>query len=113
MPAITSRIASVELVRSTVFGDVTVNRLSASDTLIQGLTRVTDNQNTLRDYDGSAIEVKTEASTLPVNKRPRLAVRIIRANDEPPPLKRPASDRMIIGPVRGGQRDHCPLRAAA
>ena len=30
--------------------------------------------------DGSAIEVKTEASTLPVNKRPRLAVRIHTSN---------------------------------
>jgi hypothetical protein len=31
-------------------------------------------------HDGSAIEVKTEASTLPVNKRPRLAVRIHTSN---------------------------------
>lgn len=30
--------------------------------------------------DGSAIEVKTEASILPVNKRPRLAVRIFSSN---------------------------------
>lgn len=45
VPAITSRIAGVELMRSTVFGDVTVNRLTASDTLIQGLSRVTDNQS--------------------------------------------------------------------
>jgi hypothetical protein len=44
-PAISSRIASVELLRSTVFGDVRVNRLSASDSLIQGLTYATDNQS--------------------------------------------------------------------
>lgn len=30
--------------------------------------------------DGSAIDVKTEASVLPVNKRPRLAVRIFSSN---------------------------------
>ena len=30
--------------------------------------------------DGSAIEVKTEASILPVNKRPRLSVRIFSSN---------------------------------
>ena len=30
--------------------------------------------------DGSAIEVKTEASILPVNKRPRLAVKIRSSN---------------------------------
>jgi hypothetical protein len=30
--------------------------------------------------DGSAIEVKTEASILPVNKRPRLTVRIFPSN---------------------------------
>ena len=43
-PAISSRIAQVELQRTTVFGDVVVNRLSASEALIQGLVRVTDNQ---------------------------------------------------------------------
>ena len=30
--------------------------------------------------DGSAIDVKTEASVLPVNKRPRLAVKIFSSN---------------------------------
>jgi hypothetical protein len=30
--------------------------------------------------DGSAIDIKTEASPLPVNKRPRLAVRILTSN---------------------------------
>jgi hypothetical protein len=30
--------------------------------------------------DGSAIEVKTEASVLPINKRPRLAVKITSSN---------------------------------
>ncbi len=33
-----------------------------------------------RAPDGSAIDVKTEASPLPVNKRPRLAVRILTSN---------------------------------
>src|SRR5690606_22813575 len=44
VPAISSRIASVELQRVTVFGDVVVNRLYASEALIQGTVRVTDNQ---------------------------------------------------------------------
>lgn len=44
-PAISSRIAAVQILRSTIFGDVAVNRLSASEALIQGLTRVTDNQS--------------------------------------------------------------------
>ncbi|MDO6416125.1 hypothetical protein Q4F19_17195 [Sphingomonas sp. BIUV-7] len=45
VPAISSRIASVELRRSTVFGDVTVDRLYATDALIRGLVRVTDTQH--------------------------------------------------------------------
>jgi hypothetical protein len=45
VPAVSSRIAAVELRRCTVFGDVTVNRLFASETLIQGLVRVTDTQH--------------------------------------------------------------------
>ncbi len=43
--ALSSRIAAVELRRCTVFGDVTVNRLFASEALIQGLVRVTDTQH--------------------------------------------------------------------
>jgi hypothetical protein len=34
----------------------------------------------LARQDGSAIEVKTEASVLPINKRPRLAVKITSSN---------------------------------
>ena len=34
----------------------------------------------LARQDGSAIDVKTEASILPINKRPRLAVRIFSGN---------------------------------
>ncbi|CAA7614773.1 hypothetical protein MTBSS4_1130002 [Magnetospirillum sp. SS-4] len=34
----------------------------------------------LARMDGSAIDVKTEASILPVNKRPRLAVRLFSGN---------------------------------
>ena len=45
VPAISSRIAAVELRRCTVFGDVVVDRLYATEALIQGLVRVTDNQN--------------------------------------------------------------------
>ena len=45
VPAIASRIAAVELRRVTVFGDVVVDRLYASEALIQGVVRVTDNQN--------------------------------------------------------------------
>lgn len=44
VPAISSRIAAVELDRVTVFGDVVVNRLHATEALIQGTVRVTDNQ---------------------------------------------------------------------
>lgn len=44
VPAISSRIAALDLRRSTVFGDVVVNRLFASEALVQGLVRVTDNQ---------------------------------------------------------------------
>jgi hypothetical protein len=44
VPAISSRIAGVELHRVTVLGDVVVNRLYATEALIQGTVRVTDNQ---------------------------------------------------------------------
>ena len=44
VPAISSRIAAVQLERVTVFGDVVVNRLYATEALIQGTVRVTDNQ---------------------------------------------------------------------
>jgi hypothetical protein len=44
-PAIETRIAAVTLERTTVFGDVVVNRLEATDALIDGLVRVTDNQH--------------------------------------------------------------------
>jgi hypothetical protein len=44
-PALSSRIAKLTLLRSTVFGEVRVNRLYASEALIQGLVRVTDNQS--------------------------------------------------------------------
>ncbi len=43
--AIETGLAGVKLDRVTVFGDVLVNRLDASDTLIQGLVRVGDNQH--------------------------------------------------------------------
>ena len=42
--AISSRVASLELRRCTVFGDVEVNRLFATEALVQGRVRVTDNQ---------------------------------------------------------------------
>ena len=44
VPAISSRIAGLELQRATVFGDVVVNRLYSTEALIQGTVRVTDNQ---------------------------------------------------------------------
>jgi hypothetical protein len=44
-PAIETELGQVELQRVTVFGDVTVNRLFASEALIQGLLKVTDNQH--------------------------------------------------------------------
>lgn len=44
-PAIDTELGQVELQRVTVFGGVTVNRLFASEALIQGLVRVTDNQH--------------------------------------------------------------------
>jgi len=43
-PAIQMELGTVELRRTTVFGDVRVNRLVASEALIQGLVQVTDNQ---------------------------------------------------------------------
>jgi hypothetical protein len=45
VPAIETRVAEVVIERSTVFGDVVVDRLEASETLIQGVVRVTDNQH--------------------------------------------------------------------
>lgn len=44
-PAIVTRTGAVHLDRVTVFGDVVVNRLFASEALVQGLVRVTDNQH--------------------------------------------------------------------
>ena len=44
-PAIGTRVGAVELERVTVFGGVTVNRLDASESLIQGLVLVLDNQH--------------------------------------------------------------------
>jgi len=44
-PAISTRVAAVTLARSTVFGDVNVDRLEATDSLIQGVVRVVDNQH--------------------------------------------------------------------
>jgi hypothetical protein len=44
-PAIETELGQVELERVTVFGDVTVNRLFASEALIQSLVKVTDNQH--------------------------------------------------------------------
>jgi hypothetical protein len=44
-PAIETELGQVELQRVTVLGDVTVNRLFASEALIQGIVKVTDNQH--------------------------------------------------------------------
>ena len=44
-PAISTRVGEVTLERVTVFGDVEVNRLDASEALIPGLVRVLDNQH--------------------------------------------------------------------
>ncbi len=44
-PAIETELGLVEMQRVTVFGDVKVNRLLASEALIQGLVKVTDNQH--------------------------------------------------------------------
>jgi hypothetical protein len=44
-PAISTRVAAVSLTRCTVFGDIQVDRLEASDCLIQGVVRVVDNQH--------------------------------------------------------------------
>jgi hypothetical protein len=45
VPAIETRIATLDIQRSTVFGEVRVNRLEASEALVQGLVTVTDNQH--------------------------------------------------------------------
>jgi hypothetical protein len=44
-PAIRTHTAAVDLTRCTVFGDVQVDRLEASETLIQGRVQVQDNQH--------------------------------------------------------------------
>jgi hypothetical protein len=44
-PAIATELGLVEMQRVTVFGDVKVNRLVASEALIQGVVKVTDNQH--------------------------------------------------------------------
>jgi hypothetical protein len=44
-PAIATTLGTVELERVTVFGSVDVNRLFATEALIQGLVKVTDNQH--------------------------------------------------------------------
>ena len=43
--AIETKVAELVIERSTVFGNVVVDRLEASETLIQGLVQVTDNQH--------------------------------------------------------------------
>jgi len=43
--AIETKVAELGIERSTVFGNVVVDRLEASETLIQGLVQVTDNQH--------------------------------------------------------------------
>jgi hypothetical protein len=43
--AIETRVAELTLERVTIFGDVTVNRLEATEALIQGTVRVLDNQH--------------------------------------------------------------------
>ena len=45
LPAIVTELGTVEMQRVTVFGDVKVNRLIASEALIQGVIKVTDNQH--------------------------------------------------------------------
>lgn len=45
MEAIRTRLARVDLIRSTVFGRVEVAELHATDSIIQGRVRVTDNQH--------------------------------------------------------------------
>jgi hypothetical protein len=43
--AIEARLSDVELERCTVFGDVLVNRLTATEVIVQGSVRATDNQH--------------------------------------------------------------------
>jgi hypothetical protein len=45
VPAIETELGRVDMKQVTVFGDVTVNQLFASEALIQGLVRVTDTQH--------------------------------------------------------------------
>ncbi|MEM7522886.1 MAG: hypothetical protein AAF360_03825 [Pseudomonadota bacterium] len=59
--AIRTRLAPVKLIRSTVFGEVRVASLYADDSLVDGLVRVTDNQNGCFRYsatgDGDGLAV--------------------------------------------------------
>jgi hypothetical protein len=61
-PAISTRVAAVALERSTVFGDVDVDRLEASDSLIQGVVRVVDNQHGCFRFSAAAAD---ETARLP------------------------------------------------
>ena len=45
LPAIRTSLGEIEMDRTTVFGAIETNRLFASNSLIQGLIQVTDNQN--------------------------------------------------------------------
>jgi hypothetical protein len=52
-PAIVTRLGRVTLTRSTVLGDVEVARLHASDSIVDGRIRVTDNQNGCLRYSAT------------------------------------------------------------
>lgn len=54
-PAIQTRLGHVHLTRSTVFGDVEVARLFASDSIVDGCIRVTDNQNGCFRYSATGL----------------------------------------------------------
>jgi hypothetical protein len=107
--AIRTRIAGVDIERTTVFGDVTVDHLEASETLIQGLVEVTDNQHGCFRFsaanDGSSLPQQFE-STLFAPQVPDYVFRSLRFGDSafaqlsdsaPDTIARGAENRSEIG----------------
>lgn len=58
-PAIRTRLGHVHLIRSTVLGDVEVAQLHASDSVVDGRVRVTDNQNGCFRYSATGDHLGT------------------------------------------------------
>nr|AWJ66043.1 hypothetical protein [uncultured bacterium] len=69
VPAIDTRLGAVTIERSTILGDLVVNRLEASEALVVGILRVTDTQNSCFRF-GAASQGSTGDETAPDFERP-------------------------------------------